>query len=241
MSIYLHPFSATIWALSTLAAYALAWIVLFQPGQRRHDLFAAYCTFYAVTETLLIYFSALGDGWAYYRVYTCTSPTQDALGVACVVHYCWRACKNYLRQPSAALNIGLQFFPYLVCAISIVARFHFSKNSIEWEIVLLSGGLLWVISSESDKWRVLWRTREYGVAAGFLLLFASRVILVGLREVIPAQVRPMLFVFDVSGMLLVVSVWIRYFLKKEPELLSPTLQQLTAIQALIHSFENKNR
>jgi hypothetical protein len=240
MSIYLHPFAATIWALGIVSMYGLAWIALFRPGQRRHDLFAAYCTYSAVASSILFVCSALQEGWAYFYVSGCVSPTQDALGTAVVVQYVWRSCSNYLKQAKALSHTALNVFPFLVCAVSIVLRFppkvNEQWNSAEWAIVLLCGGFLWVISFASDSWKVLWRTREYGVAVGFLFLFAHRVLLVGLRQVIPVASRPLLFGPEVCLSLAVTFIWLRFFLKKEPELLVPTLQQLTAVHVMIHSF-----
>lgn len=241
MSIYLHPFAATIWALDILATSLLAWMVWSHPGQRRHDLFAIYCTYSALASTSLFICSAMNDGVAYTFIYACSAPTRTAIGLFTICRCIWKVTRRHLRMHGGGWKLALDYAPYVVCAASLALRFKPTAEtlwiSLEWVIVLLSGGLMWVISFATDSWKLQWRTREYGICAGFLWLYSLRFLIVGLRVVIPPALTPSLYWIDVCITAVAVGIWIRFFIKKEPEIIVPTGQQLTQLVGLLHNFE----
>ncbi len=137
--------------------------------------------------------------------------------------------------------MALDLTPYVVCSFAILYVFRPSTEtlwiSLDWVLILLSGGCLWVISFASDTWKLRWRTREYGVAAGFLWSCSLRFIVIGLRIVMPASETPSLYGLDICITIVAILIWLKYFLKKEPELLNLSLQQLREINGLLVSFE----
>lgn len=241
MSIYLHPFEAVLWAISILGTYALAWIVCFRPGQRHYPFFAYFVTFSAFGSTSLFVASACNDGVVYTFIYGVVNPSENALACLAIGQSVWRVAAKRIGIVGGAWKLTLDFTPYVVTAITILYFFRPTTLdlwiSFDWALILLCAGFLWVISFATDSWKLQWRTREYGIAAGFLWLCSLRFVIVGLRVVTPPQLTPSLYAADLCIGIVAILIWTRFFLKKEPKLQVLSLEQVAEVNAVFHNFK----
>lgn len=246
MNIYLHPHLALFWATTILLKIVVALVVILKPWRHRSWFFTAYITLSAIRSLLLFGASALGLGWTYTWVYWLGAQLLHACAFGVAYEFFRRMFWPYTVLPRAFLRRVLATLAFVTIGTVVLMRSHegapfygltLLDRSFTWWIC----GLFWINSAAADRFHIPWRTREYGVALGFMFAYSVDVSVTGIRSTLPGASFSSLWLVGFCSELATLAVWLYYFVRKEAQLVPPTPSELRDLERILTHFVSTER
>lgn len=241
MSIYLHPQLAAVWATIILFKIGIASLVIRKPWRHRSWFFTAYLSVSVLRSVLLFGASALDMGWTYTWILWLGSNVLHALAFGVAYDFFRRLFWPYTVLPRSFIRPLLLTLAIITIGVAVLglsregADFYgltLIDRSFTWWVC----GLFWLTSAASDRFRIPWRTREYGVCLGFLFSYTVNVFFTGMRSTLPGALFPSLWIVGFCSEGITILIWLHYFMRKEAELVPPSPSERRDLDKLLALF-----
>jgi hypothetical protein len=249
VNIYTHPYAAAIWAISIALHLAVGLIALLGRSQRKHRFFAAGCLFIAWRSSMLFGLSAVREPMAYSTLFWATQPilTMFVFGQA------WLSFSDlFLPIRSMPRKFYVQFVATFAAASALVVL-----SALRMEVATPAVDRFWfgmertldywstctfaILSFYSDHYRIRWRSREYGIGVGYMLRMSFSLAFSIAYATVPREIMPHLFGPQIFSELLIACLWLYFFLKREPPLITPSMRELNELRAVLQRFSDNSR
>jgi hypothetical protein len=219
-------------------------VVAIVPWYRKSYFFIAFLAASVTKSVTLFALSYLDLSWAYTYVYWIGSGLLHGLAFG-TAYDCFRQLFYPFRRLPRSFAYALLTFTTLLSIIVMVAHIFLPDllgdlggnlltldRSLTWWIC----GLMWLISTASDWLRIPWTARPYGIFIGFLFSYSVDVFVTAIRAITNWQSNYLLWPLGFATELICIAIWIFYFMQKEPELTTPSPQQLADVQRMLSMF-----
>lgn len=246
MNIYLHPHLAVIWAVTIVLKTIVAGVVSAKQWNHRSWFFTTYLVTSAIRSIALFAASALGLGWTYTWLYWIGANLLHGLAFGVAYEFFRRLFWPYTRLPRTFVRPLLLVIAFISIGAVLLSRTHegarfYGLTLLDRSFVWWVCGLFWIASCASDRFKIPWRTREYGVAVGFLFTYSVDVFVATVRSTIPSHLFPSLWMVGFCSEFVTLAVWLYYFMRKEKELVPPTLGEIHDLEKILALFANTER
>lgn len=241
MSIYLHPRLAVVWATIILLKIVVTLVVLRKPWHHRSYFFTAYLIIATLRSALLFGASAFNMGWTYTWILWLGANVLHALAFGVAYEFFRRLFWPYTVLPRSFIRPLLVTLAIITIGTAVLGLSRegpdfFGLTLLDRTFTWWVCGLFWITSTASDRFRIQWRTREYGVALGFLFSYTVDVFVTGMRSVVPGALFPTLWIVGFCSEGITLIVWLYYFMRKEAELVPPNPSEIKELEKLLALF-----